>query len=40
MDDDLNTPRALALAHDALRDGNQAYAEGRRRGRRSAGWRC
>ncbi len=28
MDDDLNTPRALALAHDALRDGNQAYAEG------------
>src|SRR5690606_10224767 len=28
MDDDLNTPRALAIAHDVLRDGNQAYAEG------------
>src|SRR5690606_9537333 len=28
MEDDLNTPRALAIAHDLLRDGNQAYAEG------------
>ncbi|MFS8521780.1 MAG: cysteine--tRNA ligase [Micromonosporaceae bacterium] len=28
MDDDLNTPRALAVVHEAVRRGNTAYAEG------------
>jgi cysteinyl-tRNA synthetase len=28
MDDDLNTPRALAAVHEVLREGNTAYAEG------------
>ncbi|HEY8471091.1 MAG TPA: cysteine--tRNA ligase [Natronosporangium sp.] len=28
MDDDLNTPQALAAVHEALRAGNSAYAEG------------
>jgi cysteinyl-tRNA synthetase len=28
MDDDLNTPHALAALHDVLREGNTAYAEG------------
>ena len=28
MDDDLNTPRALASVHDALREGNTAYTAG------------
>jgi cysteinyl-tRNA synthetase len=28
MDDDLNTPRALASVHEALREGNTAYAAG------------
>jgi cysteinyl-tRNA synthetase len=28
MDDDLNTPRALAAVHDVMREGNTAYAAG------------
>jgi cysteinyl-tRNA synthetase len=28
MDDDLNTPRALASVHEVVREGNNAYAEG------------
>jgi cysteinyl-tRNA synthetase len=28
MDDDLNTPRALASVHEVLRDGNTAYTDG------------
>jgi cysteinyl-tRNA synthetase len=28
MDDDLNTPQALASVHEVLREGNTAYAEG------------
>jgi cysteinyl-tRNA synthetase len=28
MDDDLNTPRALAAVHEVVREGNNAYAEG------------
>jgi cysteinyl-tRNA synthetase len=28
MDDDLNTPRALAIVHDVMREGHTAYAEG------------
>jgi cysteinyl-tRNA synthetase len=28
MDDDLNTPRALASVHDVMREGNNAYAGG------------
>jgi cysteinyl-tRNA synthetase len=28
MDDDLNTPRALAAVHEVLREGNNAYADG------------
>jgi cysteinyl-tRNA synthetase len=28
MDDDLNTPQALASVHEVLREGNSAYAEG------------
>src|SRR5690606_35571084 len=36
MNDDLNTPRALAAVHEALRQGNTAYAEGDDAGLRTA----
>ncbi len=36
MDDDLNTPRALAVVHDTMRRGNSAYDTGDEAGLREA----
>jgi cysteinyl-tRNA synthetase len=36
MDDDLSMPRALAVVHDAVRDGNRALAAGDKDGARAA----